>query len=348
MGQEENLQPWTIATTVAVTILALVAGWYLMVMGFVIAMLKCGMGIHAVHVEINDIITMAKLLLIAEILYALNLVWTKLSLLLMFYRIFHVPHFKRWSYIIGSFVIAWAICVIFLFIFICVPVQKLWYPDLPGHCINQVGTWIANAAATIITDLAILILPIPQLWKLKLHRSEKIALTCAFSLGFFVVFASAYRFSVLFSYSSKDPSYTLARTVGWTAIEMSAGITSACLPTIRPGIQFILRSLHIEHSISLFRSSADRTKIAITDPGVTNGTQSHTRSRSQGGNGTFIRLEEESSVTTGTDPKLRPAHGYVYTVTSEPGKGGEGDSLSGDEVPLRSITVKKDFSQTAT
>ncbi|KAH8802576.1 hypothetical protein F5884DRAFT_474588 [Xylogone sp. PMI_703] len=368
MGQEDNLQPWTIATISSVTVLAFVSvalrilsryerkqalwwddwmilfsmGWYFVVLGFIIGMLKCGMGIHANKVPMNDIVMMAKFLLVAEILYAVNLVWTKLSLLLMYYRIFHFRHFRRLAYIIGGFIIAWVICVIFLFIFICVPVQKLWYPQLPGHCINQVGTWIANAASTILTDLAILVLPIPHLWKLQLRRSEKIALTCAFSLGFFVVFASAYRFTVLFSYSNTDPTYTLARTVGWTAIEMSAGITSACLPTLRPAVQLILRTLGIKHSISLFRTSADRSKNAGTEQNGTNSGSQHLRSLNQVGNGPFVRLDEDHNGTTGSDSKFRGEHGYIYTVTSE--HKGEGDSLSGDEVPLRSITVKKDFS----
>lgn len=328
-------------------------------------MVKAGMGLHADKVPMNDIVLMAKLLLVAEILYVINLVWTKLSFLMMYYRIFHFPYFKRWAYIIGGFVIAWVICVIFLFIFICVPVQKLWYPEIPGHCINQVGTWIANAVSTIVTDVAILILPIPQVWKLKLHRSEKLALTVAFGLGFLyvpclpfcalllvfmensnylysVVFASAYRFSVLFSYSSSDPTYTLAHTVGWTAIEMAAGITSACLPTLRPVVQLISRKLGLRSTIGLFRSTGNGSKMEHTDL-KSSGNQSHMRSRSQA-NGAFYRLDEDSSLTAPTDAKLRPDHGYQYTVTSEPGKG-EGDSLSGDEVPLRSITIKKDFSQ---
>jgi hypothetical protein len=102
----------------------------------------------------------------------------------MYYRIFRFPYFKRWAYVIGTFIVAWVICITFLFIFICVPVQKLWYPQLPGRCINQVGTWIANATSTIASDLATLILPIPQVWGLKLRNIEKFALTMAFGLGF--------------------------------------------------------------------------------------------------------------------------------------------------------------------
>lgn len=144
---------------------------------------SCGMGIHADLVDPKDIVMMAKWLVVAEILYAFNLGWTKLSLLLMYYRIFRVPYFKKMAWIVGSFVMAWVVCITFLFVFICVPVEKLWYPDLPGRCINQVGTWIANAAATILTDVIILMLPLAPLWRLRLSTSEKLGLTAAFSLG---------------------------------------------------------------------------------------------------------------------------------------------------------------------
>lgn len=148
-------------------------------------MVHKGMGLHAgTDVTMGNVVTIAKYLVVAEVLYVFNLVWTKLSILLMYYRIFRFPYFKTWAYIIGAFIILWVICITFLFIFICVPVQKLWYPDLPGRCINQVSTWIANAVSTIATDVAILILPIPQVWKLQLRISEKIAVLIAFSLGF--------------------------------------------------------------------------------------------------------------------------------------------------------------------
>ena len=74
-------------------------------------MVECGMGLHADTVPLDRIVLMAKLLLVAEILYAFNLVWTKLSLLMMYCRIFRFPYFKKWAYIIGTFVILWVICM---------------------------------------------------------------------------------------------------------------------------------------------------------------------------------------------------------------------------------------------
>jgi hypothetical protein len=143
----------------------------------------CGMGVHADLLDPADIVMMAKWLVVAEILYAFNLGWTKISLLLMYYRIFRVPYFKKMAWAVGSFVMIWVVTITFLFIFICVPVAKMWYPDLPGKCINQVATWIANAASTIFTDLIILFMPLPPLWGLTLGKREKIGLTAAFGLG---------------------------------------------------------------------------------------------------------------------------------------------------------------------
>lgn len=141
------------------------------------------MGKHADLVDPADVVMMAKWLIVAEILYAWNLFFTKLSLLLMYYRIFRVPYFKRMALAVGGFVMIWAVTISFLFIFICVPVAKVWNPALPGRCINQVGTWIANAASTLLTDIIILLMPVPQVWGLQLSKREKIGIIAAFGLG---------------------------------------------------------------------------------------------------------------------------------------------------------------------
>lgn len=378
----DNLQPWTVQVIVTMTVLALFCvvlrivsrrireqplgwddymiifsmSWYLVVIGFIFAMYDNGMGLHADKVKPAKIVMMAKWLLVAEILYAWNLGWTKMSLLLMYYRIFHVPYFKKMAWAVGGFVMAWVICITFLFIFICVPVQKLWYPQLPGHCINQVGTWIANASSTIFTDLAILILPIPQIWNLQLRTAEKMGLTFAFGLGFFVVFASAYRTSVLFTYTNNDPTYTLAPTVGWTVIEISAGIISACLPTLLPVIRLLFKVIGIEQKLFSSQrgtngaSNGNKSNLSTLNPNKsTNADSTH---RTNGDN--FYRLNDETesdgSFTIDTQPvvmdsQFRPdTKGYRHTTKSlridEPPA-----DLTRDDIPLNGIRVQTEFKQ---
>ncbi|EGY19006.1 hypothetical protein VD0002_g1956 [Verticillium dahliae] len=390
----DNLQPWVIQVVVSMTVLALASvvlrlfsrrfkgqelwwddwmiifsmGWNLAVIGFVFAMHSCGMGIHADLVDVEDIVMMAKWLVVAEVLYAWNLGWTKLSLLLMYYRIFRVPYFKRMAWGVGAFVMAWVVCITFLFIFICVPVEKLWYPHLPGRCINQVGTWIANAASTIFTDLVILLMPIPPIWKLQLKQIEKIGLTFAFSLGFFVVFASAYRTSVLFTYSATDPTYTLAPTVGWTAIEMSAGIVSACLPTLRPVMVFFARSLGIKGNLSdAFSRGASSMGLRSKKTGnfsqrlssrddfanksaatlERSNKDENSRRASDDNESGFTNEELGTTMVSPIDAALRPdVKGYGFTVTSTP-KADRGDD-DADDIPLHSIRVDTKFKRSTT
>lgn len=161
-----------------------------------------------------------------------------------------------------------------------------------------------------------------------------------------VVFASVYRFTVLFSYRASDPTYTLANTVGWTAIEMSAGITSACLPTIQPAIHFIARKLGLLKFIesSVLSRNGRSTQNGAVAPETTPRHEHPTKVLQ--GEGAFYRLSDRngSAQSEEVDIKLRPEHGYVYTVSSELGNGNT--YSSGDEIPLNRIGVQTDFKQT--
>lgn len=102
----------------------------------------------------------------------------------MYYRIFRFGYFQWMPYTIGVFVIVWGISITFIFVYTCVPVENLWSPYPPRHCIDESATWVLNLVSTIFTDIAILLLPLPQVWKLQLRLVEKVAVTGAFGLGF--------------------------------------------------------------------------------------------------------------------------------------------------------------------
>ena len=46
-------------------------------------MIHKGMGLHASTIPTENVIMIAKYLVVAEVLYVFNLVWTKMSILLM-------------------------------------------------------------------------------------------------------------------------------------------------------------------------------------------------------------------------------------------------------------------------
>lgn len=67
--------------------------------------------------------------------------------------------------------------------FQCVPVARIWNRDIAGKCVDQDTVIRLNAICNVVTDIAILIFPIPVVWRMRLETSKKIAVTSIFLLG---------------------------------------------------------------------------------------------------------------------------------------------------------------------
>lgn len=68
-------------------------------------------------------------------------------------------------------------------IFACTPVRAFWTKEQPATCIDQFAMWFTNAAINILTDLAIIILPMPVIRSLNLERRQKQLLIGVFAIG---------------------------------------------------------------------------------------------------------------------------------------------------------------------
>lgn len=75
------------------------------------------------------------------------------------------------------------LAMLFASIFSCQPIHKFWDLTAPGHCINLEAFWFSFSAFNIVTDIAVLILPIPVLVGLQLPKRQKISLIFVFALG---------------------------------------------------------------------------------------------------------------------------------------------------------------------
>lgn len=69
----------------------------------------------------------------------------------------------------------------------CVPVAKFWDPSIPGHCLSFKGLWFFNASMNILTDVTLLVMPMPLLSQLQLPRMQKLALMGVFAVGILYV-----------------------------------------------------------------------------------------------------------------------------------------------------------------
>jgi hypothetical protein len=142
-----------------------------------------GLGRHASTLDIPTEIVFFKLLLGFECMYVTAVVLVKLSLLAMYLRIFPSREFKIGAWSIGGIVVAWGIAIVLVCIFQCDPIYVAWMPWEKGTCINLKASFIGNAVPNIVTDLAILCMPIKQVWNLHAKPLQKISLLCTFMLG---------------------------------------------------------------------------------------------------------------------------------------------------------------------
>ncbi|KAL9109957.1 MAG: hypothetical protein Q9227_005480 [Pyrenula ochraceoflavens] len=129
----------------------------------------------------------------------------------------------------------WATSVIFSSFFLCRPFAFNWDQTIPGgSCGNQVLSYQITGVLNLLTDVVVLLLPMPYIWKLQLRLSRKIALTATFSVGVFVCALSILRIVSLSTLNYKDITYNIPQALIWGTLEPELGIILACVPICRP------------------------------------------------------------------------------------------------------------------
>ncbi|KAJ5835729.1 hypothetical protein N7447_001755 [Penicillium robsamsonii] len=206
-------------------------------------------------------------------IYQTSLISTKMSILLQYKRVFSTPRMRLacWLMIVvlgvyGTWTIisAWANCV---------PLAKFWDPTVPGFCFDKKALWFSNSAIHIITDIVILVYPMPVLKSLQLPSRQKFALMAVFALGGFVLITSILRLkSLLIISDSNDPTYDNVGAATWSAVECNVAIICACLPGTRAFLSKFLPHIFSTRSDG-YRSKATRPsrigRSALTGDGNT-------------------------------------------------------------------------------
>lgn len=191
----------------------------------------------------NDPVRFAKSVFVGEILYAPTIGVVKISTLLLFARIFPGPKFKRMLWAVGLFISTYSAVMVITMIFQCKPVNRVWDPTVQADCIDISKVWIVMASMNVLTDFLLLCLPLPQLWKLQMHRETKLQLIGIFSIGSFATVVSIYRIPQLrgLSLYSYDPTWADVEPSLWSVVEVSAAMLGASAITYRPLFNWIFR-----------------------------------------------------------------------------------------------------------
>ncbi|ORY01677.1 hypothetical protein BCR34DRAFT_574724 [Clohesyomyces aquaticus] len=173
---------------------------------------------------------------VATIIYACIITLVKYAILALYWRIFGRETIQWPVFFLAFFATAWFISVLFLTIFSCVPTKAFWDRKTKAKCgVDHHKVQWGVSLPNILTDVALLLLPLPHVLRLSTSRLQKTMLMGTFSLGGFVCIASIMTLvSVLRQDPGPDSPWNWVDQGLWGNSEVHFAIISACLPVLRP------------------------------------------------------------------------------------------------------------------
>lgn len=195
-----------------------------------------------------------------SVLYQPALMATKTSIIVFFLTFSKVNNMAifRWAcWTTLFFVNAGGFALTMVTVFQCTPISALFKTVTPAdaRCTDILTIYLASIPLNIITDFALLFLPMPILTSMRLPRKQKLILVVTFSFGLLSIVVDIVRVSYLQGASemritqiqdinsehgnlrtdeATDSSFNLAFSFMWSAVEVAIGIIVASVPALKP------------------------------------------------------------------------------------------------------------------
>jgi hypothetical protein len=196
-----------------------------------------GLGRDLYMVDFDDITFVLQMYYYSEILYLVVIFLTKISICCFYLRIFPKHALRVRVYIVIGTTVAAACAFIPVTIFQCTPIPGAWLRwdgTYEAECRDVMVQALWGAIASIVLDIATILLPMTELWGLNLSMRRKAGVMLMFATGLFVVVVQVLRIVFLLKFSSTSNftrDYT--STSVWSNVEVYVGIMCGCFPHIR-------------------------------------------------------------------------------------------------------------------
>lgn len=167
-------------------------------------------------------------------IYQMGISFFKVALLISYLRLFQGTSYRGYRATVWITIVAVVLghlgCSLCL-VLACNPVYKSWEPLASGTCLAPGPSFTGYAIVTIVSDIAVTIIPLPVLIKLNVSRSKKIGLVFIFVLGLFTTICSVLRYLQIDRIQYGDGNSTML--ILWGVIEFNVGV-SYFFPTLAP------------------------------------------------------------------------------------------------------------------
>ncbi|KAK2692701.1 hypothetical protein QWA68_007371 [Fusarium oxysporum] len=273
----------------------------------VFMMARYGAGYHAWEIRKPEYYNWLKWFYASTVVYIPAAFFTKATILLLMARVFAVePRVAK-----GIRILIWALLVAYIPIQIlrivnCYPIRTYWDPDVRNaRCLNQRKIFFSDLSLSIVTDLVILLIPIPLTWKLRMSIGKRIKIVLLLGAGGIATALTLFRVAKAVDFLNSDDitvDYTPISIL--TALEITIGFVCACLPSL---------NLLIEHHVRKRRRARnpnwprDRTRTSLFKRRfrwISSSTE-HMPSRPNRPSDGMIDLDVEMAMLTGQPVRLR-------------------------------------------
>ncbi|TVY34178.1 hypothetical protein LOCC1_G008102 [Lachnellula occidentalis] len=173
----------------------------------------------------------SKALFVAWLSYV-SLIWSLKASLLFFYSRLTLGLWQQ------KFVKVMAIASVVTYLAVvlelfthCTPIQKNWQvkPYAGDKCTVTVASYIMTAGLNVCTDLGILAIPIPIIWKVQIPLRRKIVIALLLSSGIFVITAALLRCILTLAATNQIGNSTI-----WGVRETFVSLIAISTPAIKP------------------------------------------------------------------------------------------------------------------
>jgi hypothetical protein len=147
------------------------------------------------------------------VMYGPTAYLTKVCLLWIMTRVF--SPFRKCIIFIKIFMgimLAYYIPAVIVKIRICNPIPRFWDDTIAGTCLDKNSIILADAVVSVVSDLIILILPIPLTWSLQMSTKRKMRVMAILGAGGLAVASSIIRLAlIVVTGQSTDVSFAFMR-----------------------------------------------------------------------------------------------------------------------------------------
>lgn len=215
-----------------------------------------GLGMFGAEIATISEPKLRRLIYSSNILYNPALMLSKTSILLQYSQLFSSNEVFKWFNTATMVVVnLGGFALTMMTAFQCSPPDAVFNPlrstERDDKCTSVLTIYLSSVPLNIITDVAILLLPMPIVKLLNLAWKQKIILTMTFGFGIFVTIIDVVRVVYLQTAASEELSNVIERTNStqnantnfyrdaalsfmWSAVEVHVGIICADVPSLKP------------------------------------------------------------------------------------------------------------------